>query len=1029
MTRLRGLVSFVAIVGFVAGVPWLLVRYGDWPITGLPTTDQVRDAMSTVVSDSTILAVLTVAAWLVWAAFTLSLMVEAGAAVRGIQAPNLTLLGPLQRSARVLVAAVVLAVTLHSTSSAVAAPATAMPGLPHGQLDQPAVPAVRPSVEAASAPAAAVGDNAPMTHRASDTHATVTVERGDSAWGLAERHLGDGMRWRDLWALNRDLPQPDGRAWTDPQLIRPGWQLRMPADADVSPTTARDPERRDDVHVVVRGDTLSGIARDRLGDPAMFTEIYELNRDVEQPDGRRLTDPDLILPGWQLRLPVVPETALPTQEAPPTEAEPEPPSPEPDTVNPAPEPTTSPPADPQPTAPAIVEPPTSMDEPPAPPAADDPVPVPPADPETDDESWWASTAATLAGVTGAVVLASGLLLGLRRARQRRSTRGARALRPVSSPAADAIVAAADVPLVRWAGQALAQLTADLDSGAANTAAPLAIELSQEHGIELLWDTPNPNAPEPWTASDEGWAWHLAYDPDAPVPVDALPAAIPALVTIGSRDDRQLLIDLEAFGSIAVTGDQQRVQDFLRALAIELATGDDLSDAYVVTVDIETSITTERLIRADSEAAVSRVESIVQTVQAALDSARTPTSFAHRCGPDGAHLEATVVIAAAPSAGTQTGLATAVQPRLGVAVVAASDEPSAAARVHIAPDGTAHIEPLGITFEAAGVPDDTASSLKALVDAEQEPLDFDSNGHETSQVRLPLDIPPPSSNGDLPAITSTISGNGTGEQPDDNGDDLDETDESTAVEPSPLDASLVVKVLGTPRVPDRPNLKRRETVLTAYLACRGGQVNASAVQDALWNGQAVQGKTVWNLVGRTRTALGQLPDGTWALPPSDRNRRMKGLAPGVTTDLAILRQLYEQAQDVSSAEAIGLLRQGLALVEGPPFDADGYDWAHHGTQDVAEASRLIEQAAEQLVDLALDNDDIDTAREAITQGLRGLPGDEVLYRLRMRVEHHAGNLPGVTAAYNELLSYLAELEAEPSPSTVELHRELLGAVRR
>jgi hypothetical protein len=207
------------------------------------------------------------------------------------------------------------------------------------------------------------------------------------------------------------------------------------------------------------------------------------------------------------------------------------------------------------------------------------------------------------------------------------------------------------------------------------------------------------------------------------------------------------------------------------------------------------------------------------------------------------------------------------------------------------------------------------------------------------------------------------------------------------------------------------------------------VNASAVQDALWNGQAVQGKTVWNLVGRTRTALGQLPDGTWALPPSDRNRRMRGLAPGVTTDLAILRHLYEQALDVSSAEAIGLLRQGLALVEGPPFDADRYDWAHHGTQDVAEASRLVEQASEQLVDLALDNDDIDTARESITQGLRGLPGDEILYRLRMRVEHHAGNLPGVTAAYDELLRYLAELETEPSPSTVELHRELLGTVRR
>src|SRR5207237_1105083 len=145
--------------------------------------------------------------------------------------------------------------------------------------------------------------------------------------------------------------------------------------------------------------------------------------------------------------------------------------------------------------------------------------------------------------------------------------------------------------------------------------------------------------------------------------------------------------------------------------------------------------------------------------------------------------------------------------------------------------------------------------------------------------------------------------------------------------------------------------------------------------ALWGGRAVEGKTVSNLVGKTRSALGLLPDGTDVMLPADRRLRMKGLSPAVTTDLAILRHLYEQAQNVSSSEAIGLLRRALALVEGPPFDAEGYDWAHHGTQDVSEANRLIEQSTEQLVNLALDNDDVETAREAVAQGLRGLPGDE------------------------------------------------------
>ncbi len=47
----------------------------------------------------------------------------------------------------------------------------------------------------------------------------------------------------------------------------------------------------------------------------------------------------------------------------------------------------------------------------------------------------------------------------------------------------------------------------------------------------------------------------------------------------------------------------------------------------------------------------------------------------------------------------------------------------------------------------------------------------------------------------------------------------------------------------------------------------------------------------------------------------------------------------------------------------------------------------------------------TTREAIVRGLRGLPGNEVLYRTRMRIEHQARNLAAVRNAYTELLSFL------------------------
>jgi hypothetical protein len=165
-----------------------------------------------------------------------------------------------------------------------------------------------------------------------------------------------------------------------------------------------------------------------------------------------------------------------------------------------------------------------------------------------------------------------------------------------------------------------------------------------------------------------------------------------------------------------------------------------------------------------------------------------------------------------------------------------------------------------------------------------------------------------------------------------------------------------------------------------------------------------------------------------MPPADRAKGTLRISPGVSTDLALLESLVDRAVGAPSSAAIGLLREGLELVTGPPFDASGYDWAHRD-QDVAQASMLIERAAQTLVDLALDAGLVDVARDAVMRGVRGLPGNEHLYRCRIRVEHHAGNLAGVTAAYDELVTYLADLETEPSPATTALYQELVRPVHR
>jgi DNA-binding SARP family transcriptional activator len=164
-----------------------------------------------------------------------------------------------------------------------------------------------------------------------------------------------------------------------------------------------------------------------------------------------------------------------------------------------------------------------------------------------------------------------------------------------------------------------------------------------------------------------------------------------------------------------------------------------------------------------------------------------------------------------------------------------------------------------------------------------------------------------------------------------------------------------------------------------------------------------------------------------MPAADRAHGTLRLNPRVTTDLTLLAEVLQRSRDASSAHAMTLLEQGLDLVSGSPLDAPGYDWAHRD-QDVSAVSSTIEQTVERLVELALDAGRIDVARKAISRGLRALPGNELLYRHRIRTEHQAGKHAGVIAAYEELRSYLADLDTTPSESTISLYDDLIGRNR-
>jgi two-component SAPR family response regulator len=59
------------------------------------------------------------------------------------------------------------------------------------------------------------------------THAVYVVQPGDALWSIAERELGDGMKWREIWALNEGRVMGDGLPFSDPRLIEPGWRILL----------------------------------------------------------------------------------------------------------------------------------------------------------------------------------------------------------------------------------------------------------------------------------------------------------------------------------------------------------------------------------------------------------------------------------------------------------------------------------------------------------------------------------------------------------------------------------------------------------------------------------------------------------------------------------------------------------------------------------------------------------------------------------------------------------------------------------
>jgi len=71
---------------------------------------------------------------------------------------------------------------------------------------------------------------APPLPAAGQPTRTYRVQRRDTLWGIAQRQLGDRLRWSHVYALNHGCTMADGQVFDDPNRIWPGWTLLLPAN-------------------------------------------------------------------------------------------------------------------------------------------------------------------------------------------------------------------------------------------------------------------------------------------------------------------------------------------------------------------------------------------------------------------------------------------------------------------------------------------------------------------------------------------------------------------------------------------------------------------------------------------------------------------------------------------------------------------------------------------------------------------------------------------------------------------------------
>src|SRR3954447_12340749 len=474
-------------------------------------------------------------------------------------------------------------------------------------------------------------------------------------------------------------------------------------------------------------------------------------------------------------------------------------------------------------------------------------------------------------------------------------------------------------------------------------------------------------------------------------------ACPSLVCLGTTEDAEVYLDLEAAGVVTLAGPPEVTAALARSVVATLAVSPLADLVNVVTTGVECfGFASEERVHAvsDADAALDVAAALSSGVRRVLASAGAPSTLQLRLDAPEEPWEPVVAVL------TATELSDREQAEMrrlvsagGVAVVTDTLLPDAPVRLQLAADGW-RLDPLGITVPPRGLAATELAAISALlVDA--------------ASPAVPIGRAP-----------------------------VDDRHARPFLEP---EWALLVRLIGPVDVVDRHGRaadfeRSKATELVAWLAEHRANPSRMGARTALWESD-VRDATFANVVSDARRALARLvppPDGEDWIARAFAERLP--LHPLVLTDGDLVAARLKHAEQQVDAAAVETLREALALVRDAPYAGARYLWPD-GEALPSRLTLLVTNAASEMAERCLALGDGDGAFWATSQGLKVLPGHDELVCLRMRAHALAGNLAGVRRefeGYERVVTSDPWGDGQASPKVVALRNQLLapsGRTRR